>query len=95
MTHVSVRAGHVLLIDRFPFSDGRGAKTRPAVVVDSKPGRLIVAGIYSGPGHRRRPFRASTGNGLNRDGYVDLRPVEVHTTQIVSVLGYDSWGEFA
>lgn len=94
-TRPSVQRGHVVLVDRFPFSDGRGAKTRPAVVIDTKPGRLIVLGLYSKPGRRRRPIRACASNGLDRDSFVDPRPVEVHTAQVVSVLGYDSSGDLA
>jgi len=67
-----------------PFRDGTGAKDRPVVVLSARGRRCTVVRLTSQDQDGRDGYARSPGTlpGLDRRGWVDLRPMELRRTAL-------------
>lgn len=67
-----------------PFRDGTGAKDRPVVVLSAHGRRCTVVRLTSRDQDGRAGYARSPGTlpGLDRRGWVDLRPMELRRTAL-------------
>ena len=85
----AARLRDIVLIDNFPYEDGSGKKTRPALVVGIDRGLVIVRGLYSRPRAGRALIPRQV-TGLDRDSYLGPA-VTVPTYKVIRRIAILDW----